>query len=81
MRQPLSSPKLTQMLLRYLKDDIIIKSNETLLKKHINHRESLSYPYVYFKSVIQEEISIDNSHSTLKKVQKFEEIKDYIQNL
>jgi len=26
MRQPLSSPKLTQMMLRYLKDDIIIKA-------------------------------------------------------
>ena len=81
MRQPLSSPKLTQMVLRYLKDDIIIKSNETLLKKHINDRESLSYPYVYFKSIIEDEIRIDNSHSTLKEVQTFEEVKDYIKNL
>lgn len=81
MRQPLSSPKLTQMLLRYLKDDIIIKSNEILLKKHINERASLSYPYVYFKSVIEDEISIENSHSTLKKVQEFEDVKQYIKSL
>jgi len=32
MRQPLSSPKLTQITLRYLKDDIIFKTN---LKEHI----------------------------------------------
>jgi uncharacterized protein YyaL (SSP411 family) len=81
MRQPLSSPKLTQILLRYLKDDIIIKSNETLLKKHINERALLAYPYVYFKSIIEEEISIDNSHSTLQKVQIFEEVKQYIKSL
>jgi hypothetical protein len=81
MRQPLSSPKLSQMVLRYLKDDIIIKSNETLLKQHINSRELLSYPYVYFKSIIEDEISIENSHSTLKKVKMFEEVKYYIKNL
>ena len=81
MRQPLSSPKLTQVMLRYLKDDIIIKSNETLLKKHINKRELFTYPYVYFKVVKEEEISIDNSHSSLKKVQNFEEATQYIKNL
>ena len=32
MRQPLSSPKLTQVLLRYLKDDIIFKTN---IKEHV----------------------------------------------
>jgi len=81
MRQPLSSPKLTQMVLRYLKDDIIIKSNETLLKKHMNTRENLSYPYVYFKSVIEEEIHLENSHSSLQKVQNFEDVKKYIKSL
>ena len=45
MRQPLSSPRLTQMMLRYLKDDIIVKSNEDLLKENsfdkvISHLES-----------------------------------------
>jgi uncharacterized protein YyaL (SSP411 family) len=81
MRQPLSSPKLSQILLRYLKDDIIIKSNETLLKKHLKDRELLSYPYVYFKSIIEDIISIENSHSTLKEVKIFEDVKQYIKNL
>ena len=81
MRQPLSSPKLTQIVLRYLKDDIIIKSNETLLKEYIKDRKSLLYPYVYFKAVKTEEINIDNSHSTLQKVKTFEEVRKYIKNI
>ena len=81
MRQPLSSPKLTQMVLRYLKDDIIIKSNENLLKKHLNDRILISYPYVYFKPISTDKINIDNSHSTLKKVEIFEEVKKYIKSL
>ncbi|CAA6817106.1 MAG: Thymidylate kinase (EC [uncultured Sulfurovum sp.] len=81
MRQPLSSPKLTQMVLRYLKDDIIIKGNENRLKQYINQREKLSYPYVYFKVVNEEGLSIDNSHSTLEKKQTFEAVEDYLKNL
>ncbi len=81
MRQPLSSPKLTQMLLRYLKDDIIIQSNETLLEKYIDERVKLPYPYLYFKVAIQEEITIHNSHSLLKKVEQFEEVKNYLKSL
>ncbi len=81
MRQPLSSPKLTQMVIRYLKDDIIIKSNEALLKKYIDKRDLLGYPYLYFKSIISDEISIENSHSILKKEQTFEQVIQYIKNL
>ncbi|CAA6806599.1 MAG: Thymidylate kinase (EC [uncultured Sulfurovum sp.] len=81
MRQPLSSPKLTQMVLRYLKDDIIIKSNETLLKKHTHDREKLSYPYVYFKVVNQTALNIDNSHSTLRTEETFEKVKQYLKTL
>jgi len=81
MRQPLSSPKLTQMVLRYLKDDIIIKSNETLLKEHINERSSLPYPYVYFKTNSEEPIEVWNSHSRLLKERNFEKIKIEIEKL
>jgi len=81
MRQPLASPKLTQMLLRYLKDDIILKSSESLLKQYINKRETVAYPYLYFKSVVEEGISVENSHSILKKEKTFEKAKEYIESL
>jgi len=81
MRQPLSSPKLSNMVLRYLKDDIIIKANEEVLKKQISKREQNAYPYVLFKSVLESDITIHNSHSRLKTVSDFSEIKPYLESL
>lgn len=79
MRQPLSSPKLTAMMLRYLKDDIIIKGNEAFLKNHLNEREKLSYPYAYFKLIQEDDATINNSHSMLSKISTFDEAKQYME--
>ena len=82
MRQPLSSPALTQLLLRYLKDDIIIKSNETLLKKSLHKRTSMGYPFVLFKTTLDEDILLCNSHSSFATETNFENIKvfdEYLQ--
>jgi len=81
MRQPLASPKLTQMVLRYLKDDLVIKSNETVLKEHTHERALLPYPYVYFKTSSDESIELWNSHSRLLKESSFEKIKTAIGDL
>jgi len=75
MRQPLSSPSLTQLLLRYLKDDIIIKSNETVLKKSIHKRASMGYPFILFKTTLDETISLCNSYSSFATERNFEDIK------
>jgi len=74
MRQPLSSPTLTRIMLRYLKDDIIIKSNSSLLKKHINKRENLMYPYLLFKNIEEKEFQLSNSHSTIAIENSFEKL-------
>jgi uncharacterized protein YyaL (SSP411 family) len=82
MRQPLSSPALTQLLLRYLKDDIIIKSNETLLKNSLNKRTSMGYPFVLFKTTLDKNILLCNSHSSFATETDFDDIKrfdEYIQ--
>jgi uncharacterized protein YyaL (SSP411 family) len=82
MRQPLSSPALTQLLLRYLKDDIIIKSNETALKNSLHKRNSMGYPFVLFKTTLDENILLCNSHSSFASEANFEEIKrvdEYLQ--
>ncbi|HHD75902.1 MAG TPA: thioredoxin domain-containing protein [Campylobacterales bacterium] len=81
MRQPLSSPKLTSMLLRYLKDDIIIKANEEVLNKQISKREQTAYPYVFFKSVLENDLTVNNSHSRLKTLSDFNEINAYLESL
>ena len=75
MRQPLSSPALTQLLLRYLKDDIIIKSNEILLKKSLQKRTSMGYPFVLFKTTLDDNILLCNSHSSFATEINFESIK------
>ena len=50
MRQPLSTPRMTGMVIRYLKDDIIIKATEDKLKTHIKDLDTLPYPFSYFKN-------------------------------
>ena len=85
MRQPLSSPKLSQMVIRYLKDDLIIKAKESLLKEHLNERVNSSYPYLWVKAVNEEGITLSNSHSMLSTEPTFEKamnaIGDYHENL
>ena len=49
MRQPISSPLMSQMVIRYLKDDIIIKADSPKLLPHIGDRYRLSYPFSYIK--------------------------------
>ena len=85
MRQPLSSPKLSQMVIRYLKDDLIVQAKESLLKEHLSKRVNSSYPYLWIKAVNEEEITLWNSHSMLTKEPTFEKamnaIGDYCEKI
>ena len=80
MRQPLTSPKLTTILLRYLKDDIVIKSNEELLTEHLNNRYSLGYPFILFKTTLDEKIELYNSNSCFAIERTFNNIKPLIKS-
>ena len=81
MRQPLSSPKLTQMVLRYLKDDIIIKSNINLLKNNIDKKEKISYPYILFKTSNDEIFQVCNSHSCYATENSFQKVISQIESI
>jgi len=50
MRQPISTPKMAHMVIRYLKDDIVIKAREERLKDDSIQIDTISYPFVYIKS-------------------------------
>ena len=80
MRQPLSSPKLTHILLRYLKDDIIIKSNENLLAEVIGKKALLGYPFVLFKTTLDENFVLCNSHSCFATETTFENLQPIIES-
>ena len=81
MRQPLSSPKLTQMVLRYLKDDIVIKSNINLLKENIDKREKISYPYILFKNSDDNAFQLCNSHSCYATEHSFQKVISHLESM
>ena len=80
MRQPLSSPKLTHILLRYLKDDIILKSKGELLEKYLNQKAQLGYPYLLYKTTLEENISLCNSNACFATEANFDNIKRLIES-
>jgi len=63
MRQPISTPRMSKMLIRYLKDDIIIKAKEQILKNHITDLDSLSYPFTLIKADSNDGFMLCNSNS------------------
>jgi len=79
MRQPISTPKITRMIIRYLKDDIIIKAKEKKLKDHITDIDTLSYPFTLIKSDTNDGYMICNSNSCFGDEKDFDGVKKVIE--
>jgi len=63
MRQPISSPLMTKMVIRYLKEDVILKATQERLQLYIGKRDTIIYPYCYFKNDTNEGFMLCNAHS------------------
>jgi len=63
MRQPISTPRMTRMVIRYLKDDVIIKAQEDQLKTHIKDLDSLAHPFTLLKNDTNDGFMICNSNA------------------
>jgi len=63
MRQPISTPRMSRMVIRYLKDDIIIKAHENKLKTHIKALDTLPHPFSLFKNDSNDGFMLCNSKS------------------
>ncbi len=63
MRQPISTPRMSRMVIRYIKDDVIIKAKEDKLKMHINELDSLPHPFSLFKNDTNDGYMICNSNA------------------
>lgn len=74
MRQPISTPKMTQMVIRYLKDDIIIKAKEAKLAQHIRELDSITYPFTLIKNDTNDGFMLCNSNSCFGHEKDFEGI-------
>jgi hypothetical protein len=65
---------MSQMLIRYLKDDIVIKAKEKKLKSHIENIDKLNYPFTLIKSDLNNHFMLCNSNSCFAEVENFEEV-------
>jgi len=63
MRQPISTPSMSRMVVRYLLDDIIIKADEEKLKSHIKDIDALPHPFSLLKNDSNDGYMLCNSHS------------------
>ena len=79
MRQPISTPRMSRMVIRYLKDDIIIKAKEEALKKHIKDLDTLPHPFSLLKNDTNDGYMLCNSNSCFGHEKKFSGILDILQ--
>jgi hypothetical protein len=63
MRQPISTPRMSRMVIRYLKDDVIIKAKEEKLSPHLKDLDSLAHPFSLFKNDTNDGFMLCNSSS------------------
>jgi uncharacterized protein YyaL (SSP411 family) len=79
MRQPISSPLMSAMVVRYLKDDIIIKASEKELSRNLSKIDSITYPFTYFKNDTNDGFMLCNSSSCFGHEKEFETIVEYLE--
>jgi uncharacterized protein len=61
MRQPISTPRMSSMVIRYLKDDVIIKAKEEKLKEHLSDLDKMPHPFSLLKNDANDGFMICNS--------------------
>jgi uncharacterized protein YyaL (SSP411 family) len=76
MRQPISRPTLTNQAIRYIKDDVIIKSNEQNLKNLINF--NFKYPYTLLKPLNAESFELCTNKACFASFKSLNELKEHI---
>ena len=79
MRQPISTPKMSKMVIRYLKDDIIIKAKESKLLPHIPELDTLPYPFCLFKSDTNDGFMLCNTNACFGHERDFKGIQELLQ--
>ena len=76
MRQPISRPSLANEAIRYIKDDIIIKSNEDNLKELIGF--NFKYPYTLLKLTNSKNIELCTNRACFANYTNIIEAKEHI---
>ncbi|MBN2825248.1 MAG: thioredoxin domain-containing protein, partial [Campylobacterales bacterium] len=74
MRQPLSTPKLTTTIIRYLVDDTIIKASESNIQANLQGIDKIAKPFVFSKVDSIEGFMVCSSYSCFAHKESFEEL-------
>jgi len=80
MRQPVSTPKLSKMVIRYLLDDIIIKAQEEKLQADISQRDTLPYPFIYFRGASNDGYMLCNSSACFGHEKDMKGVREVLKN-
>jgi len=80
MRQPISTPRMSRMVIRYLKDDVIIKANEEKLKTHLNVLDALPHPFSLLKNDTNDGFMICNSSACFGHEKDFSGVMEVLNN-
>lgn len=80
MRQPISTPCMSRMVIRYLKDDIIIKAKEEKLQTHIKDLDTLPHPFSLLKNDTNDGFMLCNSNSCFGHEKDFKGIIGILEN-
>ncbi|HEO99379.1 MAG: thioredoxin domain-containing protein [Campylobacterales bacterium] len=78
MRQPISSPLMSATVVRYLKDDIIVKATEEKLVQNSARVDDIAYPFTYFKNDTNDGFMICNSSSCFGHEKEFDAVLKYL---
>jgi len=80
MRQPVSTPKLSKMVIRYLLDDIVIKAEEKRLKEVISELDRLPYPFTLFKNDTNDGFMLCNTASCFGHEKSLDGVKEILES-
>ena len=80
MRQPISRPTLTEVTIRDLKDDLIIKSKQKNLKPYISKIDTIGYPWLWFKGSFDDNFMLCGKRSCFASEDSFESIKKAVKS-
>ncbi|MDD2451369.1 thioredoxin domain-containing protein [Sulfurovum sp.] len=78
MRQPISSPLMSATVIRYLKDDVIIKATEEKLLQNTSDIDAVTYPFTYVKNDTNDGFMICNSSSCFGHEKAFDHVLEYL---
>ncbi|MEA2046848.1 MAG: thioredoxin domain-containing protein [Campylobacterota bacterium] len=79
MRQPISTPRMSKMVIRYLKDDVIIKAKEEKLKEHIHTLDQLPHPFSFFKNDTNDGFMLCNSNACFGHEKAFSDVLEILE--